>query len=76
MVAGLSTAEAACYASSMSEASRKRQLAELSREQPASVDPKHLAWVEEKIAAGQKQMKNPSDRIPAKAVWEAFDLEH
>ncbi len=59
----------------MKEAPEQTHLAELTREQPESVDPAYLAWVEAKIADGQEQMKDPSKRIPADAVWESFDLE-
>ncbi len=74
--AGLSTAEAKWYARGMKETSDKTRLAELAAEQADSVDPKYLEWVEEKIAEGREQMKDQSKRIPAEAVWEAFDLEH
>lgn len=59
----------------MKEAPEQTRLTELAREQPESVDPAYLAWVEAKIADGQEQMKDPSKRIPADAVWESFDLE-
>ena len=51
-------------------------LAQLTTEQPDSTDPDYLAWVERQIAEGQEQMKDPSKRIPAAKVWEAFGLDH